>query len=314
MRARKGFALMASLWLTVAIAALSLRVSTEARDFRLAAANSLEGQRAKAAAVSGVDHARARLSRIIVEGGDRRGWRDPQRLADPWFRLDTALASVLGDMRYEVRLHDLGGRLNVNRATDADLRRYFTGLRIDAARVEAMVQGIADWKDADDNRRTQGAERDEYLRGGAQTLPRNGGLASVEELTNVAGVSPELMRRVRSDFTVRGTGQINVNSASRSVLLSLPGFTEQAAEVIVREQEAGRRVPNWNALVNLVPRQARAPLEGASGQLISRVIYETREVGVESTGRVEGSPVEARTAAVLVRAGTNVFVTWSAVR
>jgi general secretion pathway protein K len=314
MRTRGGFALMASLWLTVAIAALSLSISAEARDRRLTAANALEGQRARAAALSGVDHARARLARITVEGGDRRGWRDPRRLVDPWFRLDSALVAAVGDARYEVRLHDLGGRLHVNRATEPELRRYFTALRMDAWRAEALVQAIADWRDADDGPRVQGAERDEYLRAGAVALPRNAGFATVAELGAVNGMTPELLLRVEQDFTVLGTGQVNVNAASRAVLLALPGFTEAAADAVVRERDADRRIGSWNELVNAMPRNARAPLDAAAAQLLGRLSYETREVGAMSVGAIDGSPVRVSVEAVLVRAGEHVFVTWSAVR
>lgn len=310
MRARRGFALMASLWFVVAIAALSLEIASTGRDRRLAAANGVEEQQARSAALSGVDHARARLSRVAIEGGDRSSLRDARRLVDPWHRMRDSLAGSMGAQRYTVRMHDLGARLNLATATDADLRRYFNGLRIDAAHAEALIDALRDWTDADDHRRTSGAERDDYLRSGARDLPRNRPLASVSELLSVRGFSPEVIARVEDDLAVRGTGQVNVNSAARSVLLALPGFTEAAADALVRLSETGGRVGGWADLVNAVPRQARAPLEAASVQLLPRLSYETRELLVESTGMVDGSPVAVRAEAVVVRGGTAVFVTW----
>lgn len=314
MRARKGFALVASLWLMVTIAALSLEISNSARNHRLGAANTLEMQQARAAAVSGVDHARARLARIIDEGGDRRSWRDPRHIADPWFSFDTVLVASSGRQRYTVRLHDLGSRLNVNTATEDELRRYFTALRTDAARVETVVQGILDWLDADDHRRLHGGERDDYLRAGSRALPRNAAVDGVEELAGVSGMTPALLRHARRDLTTLGTGRVNVNRASRPVLMSLPGFTEAAADELVRAAGGGRRIGSWTDLVNLVPRQARAPLQAASAQLLAKLTYETREVAAESIGTVDGSPVRAAVGATLVRAGSHVFVTWSVER
>lgn len=314
MRDRRGFALMASLWLVVAIAALSLQISAGARDRRLAVANTLEDQRAHAAATSGVEHARARLARLADDGGGRRDWRDPQWLADPWHALDSTLRSETGNQRYDVRFHDLGGRLHVNRATAADLRRYFTGLRMDVVQAQTITDGILDWLDADDVARTRGAEHADYLRSGARELPRDGPVSSVEELRDVRGMTPELFRRISRDFAALGTGQVNVNSASRSVLLSLPGFTEAAADAVVREQANRRRIGSWTELMSVIPSQARAPLLAAAAELHTGIIYETREVGVESVGTVDGSPVRAVTEAVLARGGRTVFVTWSASR
>lgn len=310
MRARRGFALMASLWFMVAIAALSLEIASTGRDRRLAAANGVEEHQARSAALSGIDHARARLSRVAIEGGDRSSWRDARRLVDPWYSMRDSLAGSMGAQRYTVRMHDLGARLNLATATDADLRRYFNVLRIDAAHAEALIDALRDWTDADDHRRTSGAERDDYLRSGARDLPRNGPLASVRELLSVRGFSPELVARIEGDLAVRGTGQVNVNSAARSVLLALPGFTEAAADALVRLRETDGRVGGWADLVNAVPRQARAPLEAASVQLLPRLSYETRELLVESAGMVDGSPVVVRAEAVVVRGGTAVFVTW----
>jgi type II secretory pathway component PulK len=314
MRSRRGFALMASLWFMVAIAALSLEVANGAQNRRVAAANGLEEQRARSAALSGIDHARARLSRIIVEGGDRSSWRDPRNLTDPWHRVRDSLGGAVGDARYSVRLHDLGARLNLHHATDAELRRYFGALRIDASRAEALIDALRDWTDADDHRRLNGAERGEYLRAGARDLPRNAPLGSVDDLASINGFSKELLARMRDDLTVLGSGQVNVNTARRTVLLALPGFTEASVEALVRLRESQRHIASWSELVSAVPRQSRAPLEAAASQLLPRLAYVAREIWVESRGVVDGSPVVVAMDAVLVRGGQAVFVTWSETR
>lgn len=301
---------MASLWFMVAIAALSLEIANGGRARRLAAANGMEEQQARSAALSGVDHARARLSRVAAEGGDRSGWRDPRRLTDPWHSMWDSLGGAMGTARYAVRLHDLGARLNLATTSDAELRRYFAALRIDAARAESLIDALRDWTDADDVRRARGAERDDYLRMETRDLPRNAPLGSVGELLSVHGYSPDIVSRIAGDLAVRGTGQVNVNSAGRHVLLALPGFTDPAADALVRLREGGRRVGSWGELIDAVPRQARAPLEAASTQLLPRLAYETRELLVESVGTVEGSPVAVRLEATVVRGGTAVFVTW----
>lgn len=314
MRARSGFALMASVWLMVAIAAISLEVSRVSRDRRLAAANALEYQRALAAAQSGVEHTRARLARLAADGGDRTSWRDPRRLVDPWFRMDTVIESSVGNANYRVHLYDLASRLNLNTATETELRRYLAALHIDDARAMTIAQEIEDWIDADEARRTRGAERDDYVRQGARDVPRNAPITDVSELAGIPSIGSELLERMRRECTTIGSGQVNVNTASRAVLQTLPGFTDGTALAIVRSREGGQHIGNWSELLVIVPRQDRGRLEAASGVLLARLVYATREVGVESTGRLPGSPVHVRMSAALVRAGTAVFVTWSAER
>ncbi len=112
MRTDRGFALIAALWLLVALSALTLEVSLVARERRLAAANTLEAAQARAAADAGLEHARGRLA-AVLRGGALDPWRQPDSL------LSQTVA--LGDARYRVALRDAGSALNVNRATEAEL-------------------------------------------------------------------------------------------------------------------------------------------------------------------------------------------------
>ena len=65
MRNERGFALVAALWLLVALSSVAIHLSLRARDRRLAAANVAEETQARAAALSGLAHARALLTRRL---------------------------------------------------------------------------------------------------------------------------------------------------------------------------------------------------------------------------------------------------------
>jgi type II secretory pathway component PulK len=309
---RRGFALMTALWLMVAISAVSMEIAFVARDRRLTAANSLEGAAVRSAAQSGVDHARARLVALLTHGGDQQNWNDADAIADPWHRLGALLpdSNQVGRAAYQVSISDLGARLNLNRAAEDDLRRFFAGERIDAGTADVLAQSIMDWSDRDDLHRARGAEREWYLAAGAELLPRNGPFESVDELRFVRGMTPAILARVRQDLTVSGSGQVNVNSAPRAVLLALPGMTEVAIEVIERAQIAHRRITSVQDLMALLPSQARAPLERDIARLLPKLTFATSEVEVVSEGWEPGSPLRARTTAVLARGGSTAFVTW----
>ena len=301
---RRGFALLAALWLLVALATAGLAIATVSRTRRLAAANYVEGVRARSAAESGVESIRARLAeRLVTSTGDR---------VDPWSGLDSLGDTLtVGAARATTALYDVESALNLNRADEEQLRRFFAALRIDAGVADRLAQAIADWRDLDDFRRARGAERDEYLQAGAQSLPRNGPFESITELRGVRGMTADLLDEMRPYLTVMGAGQINVNTAPRPVLLSLPGITEEAAGVLLRRRGRGRTLGTIADLERELSPTAREVLRVQLPTLLSRTTTETREVEVVSIGWLPGSPVRAKVTALLVRARDALFYVWS---
>src|SRR5688500_5522821 len=87
--ARRGVALFAALWLVVAIGVVALQFSIEARERRLAAANTIELAEARAAAMAGVEHAHARLDRVLRQRAIQGAGTANLRAADPWLDADT---------------------------------------------------------------------------------------------------------------------------------------------------------------------------------------------------------------------------------
>lgn len=310
---RRGFALVAALWLVVALSAVSLEWSLRARERRLATANLVDEARARALADAGVAHARARLEERLARAADPTRPVSPLFRADPWALPQVALADTveLEEGRYALELRDLGAALHLNRASEEELRRFFAALRVDAGRADRIAQAVLDWRDADDERRGRGAERADYLAEGSPVLPENAPFQRLEELRFVRGMTPEIYERARPFLTLLGTGQVNLNAAGRPVLLALPGITEETAAALVRLREQGRRLPNLEALPPLVSSGSRAVLLSDLARLRARAALETREVEVRSSGWIEGGPLRLRLVAVLARGGTSAFLVWT---
>ncbi|HYD52897.1 MAG TPA: hypothetical protein VEA99_09730 [Gemmatimonadaceae bacterium] len=292
---------MSALFLTVAIAAVSLELSLLARQRRLAAANVLEAATARAAAEAGLETVRARLTVRLTDLG---------ALGDPWresaTRIDTV---VIGEARARVTLSDLGSRLHLNRATPAELQRLFAASSLDAAEADRLAQRIADWRDADAFPRPNGAERDAYLRAAAPVLPRDAEFRDVDELRDVLGMTPALLARLRPLLTVEGTGRVNVNAAPRAVLLAVPGMTAEAAEVAERARRIGRPIADLQALRDRLSPPARAAIDREMATLAGRLAFETREVLAHSTGWSVGSPVRIVAQAVVARGADAAILT-----
>lgn len=299
---RRGFALIAALALLVLVAVVALDLSATARPRRLAVAGGLERVAGTAAATAGVEQARALLMRLepLAPG---RWTRDPSRTFDPW-RPATGMVigpRSAGGYSYRVEMHDAYTRLNLNGASEEQLRRLMAALHIDARRAERIAAAIADWRDHDQLRRTNGAERDDYLRAGLPVLPADAPFASTGELRFVSGMTDALCDSIEPYLTVAGDGGVNLNAAPRPVLLALPGMTEEAASFLLRARAAGRPVTDLNVFVQSLSSGARQQLRVAMPLLRNIATLETREMLVTSEAWQPGGVTRVRVDAVVSR-------------
>ena len=311
-RRRSGFALMAALWLVVIIGVTGYELSIRSRVRRLAVANTLEQVAANAAAEAALETVRAALEHRLAHPLDARTRSLADATFDPWSDLTLLRADTLrmGDERATSHIYDAGTRLQLNRATEADIRRLFTAIPLDAGTADRLAQRIMDWRDADTFRRSRGMERDDYLRTGARTLPADAEFGRVDELRNVDGMTAELYARVAPLFTVFGTGQVNVNAASRAVLSSLPGLGDEAISVILRAQQSRTSLHSLDDITGRLSSSARSAILDAGFELTQRISFETREVVVDTEGWLDGSPLRSHGEAMYVRGGGAFFTVW----
>lgn len=299
---RPGIALLAALAMLVMIVVVTLELGATARPRRLAAAGQAERAGATQAATAGVEHAHAVLRRLEPVSPGRLT-REPTGAPDPW---GPAIGLVIGPERigaylYRAELRDAYDRVNLNGASEDQLRRLLLALRLDARRADRLAQSIMDWRDADRLRRANGAERDDYLRAGRPFLPDDGPFATVETLRFVMGMSDSLFDAVAPYLTVMGDGGINLDRAPRPVLLSLPGMTEESVGYLLRERQAGRHVTDLAHLAAALGPVARAQLVAALPVLRNVTVMETREVHVASEGWQPGGATRVRVDAILSR-------------
>jgi type II secretory pathway component PulK len=310
--ARRGYALLSALWIMVMLSGLGLHVATRTRVDRRSAANRIEAVRARAGAAAGAEHARARLTAILVAAESQQAGA---RVA-PWRMVDTMFADTLslGTLHYVVRLRDANARLHLHHASTADVAALLVALRVDAGRADRAAQAIADWQDADELRHPRGAEREDYLRAGARELPPNAMIARLEQLQDVRDIDADLLELLLDHLTLRGSGRINANTASEAVLLSLPGFTPEVTATVMQLRAGNVLISSSEQLLASMPSGARNRLADRSAEWMPRVVFDTREVEFESEAWIEGSPVRSVVEGTFVRAGTGVLSTDRRVR
>jgi general secretion pathway protein K len=142
-------------------------------------------------------------------------------------------ASFPPHQSFEARITGEGGRLNVNKLLEGEnpanlelLRKYLEIKGVDLNERDRMIDCLLDWVDPDNLVRLNGAENEPGYK------PSNAALKSLNELKRVKGWEDFTARQDwDSDFTLSTTeAKININWASRDVLLALPGFTEPVAD------------------------------------------------------------------------------------
>jgi general secretion pathway protein K len=107
----------------------------------------------------------------------------------------------------------------------------------DPQATASITDAILDWRDADDLKRPNGAEEADYRAAGLKQKPANAPFETVSELARVMGVTPAVYARIADSLTVHSRQPgINAFTASRDVLLALPGATPEAVDAYMQQR------------------------------------------------------------------------------
>lgn len=144
---------------------------------------------------------------------------------------------------YETLISTEEARLNLNALlTDAGLpvlERVFASWGLLPADAQAIAATLLDWVDQDDlKRRPDSAEKLDYDFLGLKGIPLNRPFRSLDEVDLVPRMMEitELRPDWRSFFTLRGSGRLDVNTASAEVLAAVTGASLANAEQLVQRR------------------------------------------------------------------------------
>jgi general secretion pathway protein K len=275
---RRGSALIGVLWLAALLALMATGLAARGRLAARRLGRAVEAVERRALLVSGLALAR----RDAVGPHDARpAWNAPERFRDAPVPGGRVTVSHDADGTTMYGLGDEAGRLNLNTAPDAAIRRFF-------ADAPAVASAVLDWRDADGVARTDGAEAGAYADEGHGC--RNGTFRAPEELLLVRGVDGAIYREAARDVTLWGDGRVNVNTARPRVLAAV-GLPERLVEKIRRARLGpdGR----WGTADDIV---FRDPVNGATvaGRLMA---------AGETIDAVESAAIDAAAPALSGRMG-----------
>jgi general secretion pathway protein K len=218
---QRGIALILVLWLTVLLTVIGGSFAFGMRQEALSARNAVATAQARAAADGAVERTAFELTR--------------PRLPDSWLPNGATHQYTDGEITLTVTATDEAAKIDLNTAPELLL----TGLMVnvggaDAATAARIVDALADWRDADDLRRPNGAEAADYTAAGLKYLPSNATFETVGEAARVLGMTPALFARIAPSLTVYSKARgVNAATASRTTLLALPNATPETVDAFV---------------------------------------------------------------------------------
>ena len=125
-----------------------------------------------------------------------------------------------GEVR--IRILSESGKVDINTSNETQLAALINSVVYDDWQQQALLNAILDWRDADDDTRTQGAERRQYRMAGLSYGPSNGAFQSVEDLMLVLGMNEAIFNYLQPFITIySGQAEIDMRYASPSLLAIL---------------------------------------------------------------------------------------------
>lgn len=303
-----GSALIVALWTVIL---LSLIVSSFAFEMHLEAklaSHYRKRMRAGYLAQAGMERARM----LLVQSADPKIKDETyEKKNEPWYlpaknlargaaiygfidTLETGTATI--DIVPEI------ARRNINRLGPEDWKRILKTGDIPEDRWDQLMDCFYDWTDPDTTMRPYGAEQDYYTALMPPYKPRNGPVYTVDELLLIKGFSPEILdgsppkegeetgiSGIRDLLTIFGDGTINVNVATKRVLMTLPGMDETTADDILMQRELPEQegMPNETKLFK-DPNDFFARFPALRSTLQNLITTAAGTFRISSTGRSQG--------------------------
>jgi general secretion pathway protein K len=230
----RGIALLIVLGLVIFLTIVALSFSESQRLSSQIAANNLNVARAQAAADGAVHKMLYEISRPRQSDlqAEEQRWKANGNVYE-WSENGI---SVLVSGRSEA------AKIDLNFAAEALLKNLFVSAGVEDGEADAIVAAIRDWTDADNLKRPNGAEADEYRAAGKKVLPSNDFFVAVEELQNVMGMTPQRYLAVSPFLTVHSrSAGVDPQTALLDVLLKVPNLDASQVAAWVAERDAALR-------------------------------------------------------------------------
>lgn len=238
----RGFALITVLWITAFLAVIAASVSYQARASLGLANNVVASFKTK--------HAAEGALLLTIDKLIRRDELQGYVLKNPNF------SYTLDDMAVSVQVTDESGKVDINLASAGLIKSLFVASGVNDKVSSSIADAVVDWRDQDSLKRVDGAEDRDYSASGLLYEAKDDEFDSIEELSLVLGVTPEIFNRVKPHVTVYAQ-DIGVNTALSSSVV------KNAVQGVIgssnSEEDAGDYVSATGGLIYTLRAKATDP-------------------------------------------------------
>lgn len=211
----------------------------------------------------------------------------------------------VADGSVTIRIEDQDGKLAINGMVQGNnpqvvmidrFYRFLVDMDLgDRGNPAELTAALIDWLDQGDQPYTAihtdglnlpvGGAEDSYYQSLPQPYPcKNGPLETLEELTLIKGFTPEIVKLISPHLSVANTVQININTASAAVLMSLDlTIDRDVAQAIIDYREA-EPIKDISQLEDVIPPQNYAVLKTLAN--LQQLGTTSRGYRIESTAMV----------------------------
>ena len=245
--ARRGSALLAALW---AVIILSLLVGGLAFDMQIESAvvsHARKRMKARYLAQAGVEWAKAAIARRdSINEADAELLEDMEGVEMELSALRLARGIGVSGQRLELGdgslLVDIvpeNSKRNVNRLQDEEWEELLDITGVPQERWPELIDCFKDWVDENDLHLLNGAEQDDPYYEERGIRVKNAPVDTIDELLLIKGFDEAVLyggpgededdpplAGIAAHLTTWGDGKVNINNASREVLLSLVGLDD----------------------------------------------------------------------------------------
>ena len=249
----RGVALMAVLWVMAILMIVAtgfvytVKVdSAETRNFKDEAG-------AHYLASAGVQMGLAMISRdydLVCEVDGRLAFRKKGD-AQAFFAGDTF---ELGGGTVSYTVEDESGKININSASREALTELLRITKVEPAERDMIADSILDWIDANDEHHLNGAETAYYSSLAHPYKAKNGALDTTgfvpPELASEENGIKRGYKGIYRYLTVKGSGKLNINTASETALEAALGRGKAQEIMLRRETEGFFEIPAYGGSVS----------------------------------------------------------------
>ncbi|MCC7069234.1 MAG: general secretion pathway protein GspK [Burkholderiales bacterium] len=233
-RRQRGIALILVIGLVVFLSVIALSFSDNQRLTTQLARNTVQTALAQAAADGAVN-------RMVYELARPRP-PDAQVAAERWKADGVPHQWTESGIQMAVSARSEAAKIDLNFAAEPLLKQLFVSAGASEEEADAIVAAVKDWTDADNLKRPNGAEADDYRAAGKKVLPANDFFVAVEELQNVMGVTPKIYNAVAPLLTVNSRSPgIDPQAATLAVMRLIPGIDAAQAGDWIAQRDAALR-------------------------------------------------------------------------